>query len=171
MFLHTRFSVWAAFLVFNRYDMVKNVIYATIFLISGSVAANDAEKIIRSNFEGEREIQSFKYDPSNISAGVRYFSSSVGGIRHYVINLQGECDALALYRPYNSRNQIVLDGSCTGQGSQVHQYLYEWDKRYTDWCLRKEVSGERADRTSGSDERLDIDKVKGCIPLGSERNN
>jgi hypothetical protein len=144
--------------------------YLIIFITFGSVAASGAGETIKGNFEGGNKTQYFEYDPSNIYAGVSYFSSSVGGVRHYKINLESECNTLGIYRPYKSKNQMILDGSCTGQGSQVHQYVYEWDKRYADWCLRKEVSGERADRTSGSGERLDIEKVKRCVPLGSGRN-
>jgi hypothetical protein len=149
---------------------VKKII-ATIFITFGLTASSGAGETIKGNFEGGNRAQYFEYDPSNIYAGVSYFSSSARGIRRYRLSLQADCGFLRIYRPYNSKNQIMIDGSCTGQGSQVHQYLYEWDKRYMDWCLRKEISGERADRTSGSDERLDIEKVKGCIPLGSERNN
>jgi hypothetical protein len=138
--------------------------------ISNSNVTNNASGTIKDNFEGESRIEYFKYDPSNLFAGVRYFSRSVGGIRRYEIKIRGECDSLQIYKPYKSKNQIILDGSCQGQGSQVHQYVYEWDKRYTDWCLRKEISGERADRTSRSDDQLVSVKVKGCIPLGSGRN-
>lgn len=149
---------------------MKNILYLIIFIFSSSAVANDASETIKDNFEGGRSIEYFKYDPLNIFAGVSYFSSSVGGVRRYSINVEGECNILQIYKPYKSRNRIILDGSCQGQGSQVHQYVYEWDKRYADWCLREEVSGERADRTSGSDEQLTTDKAKGCIPFGSGKN-
>jgi hypothetical protein len=149
---------------------VKNILCLIIFIISSSAAANDVAGTIKDNFEGKSSIEYFKYAPSDISAGVSYFSKSVGGVRRYKINVEGECNTLQIYKPYKSKNKIVLDGSCEGQGSQVHQYIYQWDKQYKDWCLREEISGERADRTSGSNEQLTTDKVKGCIPLGSGQN-
>jgi hypothetical protein len=155
------------FFAINRSNSIKNIPYLIIFVASGSAVTNDTGGTIKGSFEEEKSTEYFRYNPSDIFGGVSYFSSSVGGVRRYDINVLGECNTLQIYKPFKSKNTIVLDGSCDGQGSQVHRYIYQWDKRYTDWCLREEVSGERADRTSGSDIRLATDKVEGCIPFGS----
>jgi len=125
---------------------------------------------LEGNFEGTGRIEYFEYDPSNLSAGARYFSSSVNGVRFYNIRVAGECSLLQMYVPNNARNKVILDGSCAGQGSQIHQYVYQWDQRYQNWCLRNETTGERGDFTSETSERLINVKVKGCIPFGSGKD-
>jgi hypothetical protein len=149
---------------------VRKLLYLFFFVVSGSAVANENSGTIKDNFEGGSSIEYFKYDPANIFAGVSYFSASVGGVRRYIINLESECNGLQIYKPYKSKGKIILDGSCQGQGSQVHQYIYEWENRYKNWCLRAETSGERADRTGGSNDHLVTVKVKGCIPFGSGRD-
>jgi hypothetical protein len=149
---------------------LRKLPYLVAFVVSGSAVANGISGTIKDNFEGGSSIEYFKYDPANIFAGVSYFSASVGGVRRYSINMEGECDDLQIYKPYKSKGKIILDGSCQGQGSQVHQYLYEWENRYKNWCLRAETAGERADQTAGSNEHLVTIKVKGCIPFGSSRD-
>ena len=146
---------------------MKLLIWLFGSIFSNSGAATEVAKTLTGNFEGGSGAEYFRYDPSNISAGVRYFSKSVGGVRFYDINVEGDCNVLRIYASFGSKNKIVLDGSCEGQGSQVHQYVYRWDKQYKDWCLAEEVSGERPDRISGSDERLKVQQVSGCVRLGS----
>jgi hypothetical protein len=145
---------------------MKVVFFFLISALSGGVMANDVTEMIKGNFEGGKGVQYFKYDPNNIFSGVDYFSSSVGGVRHYDVIISGECEIMQFYKSNVSKNTVVLDGSCEGQGSQVHQYIYKWDSKSKNWCLRQEIVGERADRVSGLGEQLSTQHVTGCLPLG-----
>jgi hypothetical protein len=146
---------------------MKIVICVLLVAGPGTVMARDPMNTIKGRFEDSRNVRVFEYDSLQLSQGISYFSSSVGGVRRYEINIEGECGGLQLYKSGKAPNEIILDASCQGQGSQIHQYIYKWDNKFKDWCLREELTGERADSTSASEGQTFVDKIKGCTPLGS----
>ena len=146
---------------------MKLLIGAAILCASLNAVAASSPATIKGEFEGNGKISYFTYDAANIGAGADYFSSSTGKTRHYDIAIQGICDDVALYASSDEKNEVVLDGSCTGQGAQVDQYIYRWDHQRSAWCLAEEVTGEKADRVSGAHEHLEHSKFKGCTPLGA----
>ncbi|MDR5799559.1 hypothetical protein [Caballeronia sp. LZ001] len=73
---------------------------------------------------------------------------------------------MSLYRIPNTR-QIVIDGSCASQGGQIYTNVYEWDNSFKNWCLRREVTGEKPYLNSGEvAPKEDVVRVEGCSEPG-----
>jgi hypothetical protein len=148
---------------------MKLLIGAAILSASlNTVAAGNPAAIIKGEFEGNGKVSYFTYDAANIAGGADYFSSSTGKVRHYDIAIQGVCDSVELYASDGKKNEVVLDGSCSGQGAQVDQYVYRWDSQRSEWCLKEEIVGEKADQPSGVAEHLTHNSFSGCTLFGAQ---
>jgi hypothetical protein len=149
---------------------MKVLFFSCLSLVFGVAVAGNSIVTIKGDFEGNGKVGYFKYDAANVENGVDYYSPSTNDTVHYSIDIKGECGLVQLYKPNGSKNKIVIDGSCMGQGAQVHEYIYEWNKQSNGWCLRSEVTGEKADSTSGSDADLTTTTVCGCIGFDKPSN-
>lgn len=147
------------------YMGMKSLLFI-IFSIPSYVFSGDSVVTLNGDFEGNGEVSYFKYNPANMSYGVDYYSSSKNKTYHYTVDVKGECGLLQLYKPNKAENKIVIDGSCMGQGAEVHEYIYEWSKENNRWCLRSEVTGEKSDVTSGAEADLTTTDVGGCRDFG-----
>ena len=67
--------------------------------------------------------------------------------------------------------QIVVDGSCPSKGGQVFREVYQWNSGVRDWCLIREITGQREDVADGLPVRsLQIARVIGCTRPGTSGN-
>jgi hypothetical protein len=137
-----------------------------VLLLSGVAVAADSAFQVKGDFDGDGKTDYFQYDPQALQNGVDYYSSSNNKTYHFTVEIEGVCGDVQIYAPYQTKDEIAIDGSCTGQGAQVLEYIYKWDKQRNTWCLREDISGEKADITSGSTANLTTTKVNGCVPFG-----
>lgn len=75
---------------------------------------------------------------------------------------------MGLYIVPNTR-EFAVDGSCQSQGGQIYTHIYEWSKIKSDWCLVREITGEKPDINSqdfvGSQR---VSRVSGCPRIGDD---
>lgn len=97
---------------------------------------------------------------------VNYFSPSLKRRFHYFVPKFDECSSMTIYSIPGTR-QIAIDGSCASQGGQIFTNVYQWKAKFSNWCLVREVTGERADDTSGRPRSADsVSHTSGCILIG-----
>lgn len=97
---------------------------------------------------------------------VSYFSPSLNRRLHYFVPKFDECSSTAIYEIPGTR-QVAIDGSCFSQGGQIYTNVYQWKAVFSDWCLVREITGERADDTSGRPRIANsISHTTGCILIG-----
>ncbi|MEX3984674.1 tetratricopeptide repeat protein [Paraburkholderia sp. EG287A] len=138
-------------------------------LLTGTaVAGVNSPFIISGNFEGGIASGKFIYtvDSSGMGLKIRYYSPSIGKTIDYKVSKYDKCSAMVLYAIQDT-NRVVIDGSCPGQGGQIYKNVYAWNANQKNWCLIREIIGEKADVSSGavvSSER--VSRVKGCATIG-----
>ena len=126
------------------------------------------DSVVTGYFEGGTVPGKFQYRDSEDGARllINYYSPSLNKTLTYSVGKFDECSVMAMYGIPNS-NQIVVDGSCFSRGGQIYEYIYEWNSRKENWCLIREITGERPDPALGRiapSER--VSRVKGCPVLG-----
>ncbi|WP_141715414.1 hypothetical protein [Burkholderia ubonensis] len=149
------------------------VVTGSIVLLVGfcvSAIAGDGESTITGYFEGDAVLGEFTYKNSADGKGlvISYYSPSINKVLTYNVAKYDECSAMSMYRMRNTR-QVVVDGSCSSQGGQIYKYVYEWSGARKNWCLVREITGEREDIYLGavvSSER--VFRVKNCAILGAD---
>jgi hypothetical protein len=107
-----------------------------------------AQLSLSGNFEGTKQEGRFVYEKNDVGLSINYYSPSLRRKLTFFISKFDECSSMAMYRIPNTR-QVVIDGSCMSQGGQIYKNFYEWKEKYSNWCLIKEVRGERADQNIG----------------------
>jgi hypothetical protein len=74
---------------------------------------------------------------------------------------------MAMYAIPNTR-QIAIDGSCSSQGGRIFRQIYEWKKVFSNWCLVREITGEKTDVTSGTVVPTEqVARVADCYTIGA----
>ncbi|WP_157650600.1 tetratricopeptide repeat protein [Burkholderia ubonensis] len=62
---------------------------------------------------------------------------------------------------------LDIDGSCPSQGGQIYRYIYKWSAKNSNWCLIRQINGEKPDITSGTVVATEVvSRVSGCAPIG-----
>lgn len=126
------------------------------------------DSVVAGYFEGGAIPGKFQYRNSEDGARlvINYYSPSLNKTLTYSVDKFDECSTMTMYgMPYN--NKIVVDGSCSSRGGQIYEYVYEWNPGMGDWCLIREITGERPDPALGRiapPER--VSRVKDCPVLG-----
>jgi len=146
------------------------ILLTTLIIISlfseYSVASNFPRYQVTSDFEGNGLMGIFEKLPTSDGIKVTYKSNSMRKVYSYHINNMDECGSVDFY-PIKGSPFVAIDGSCVGQGSQIHVYLFIWEKNYSNWCMRREIVGERADI---SENRFfpseSVSRVVGCTIMG-----
>jgi hypothetical protein len=125
---------------------------ATVALINCgmSAIASDAQFVIDGYFESATILGKFTYRDNADGAGliIDYYSPSLNKSLIYQVAKFDECSAMAMYQ-IQRRRQIVIDGSCASQGGQIYSYVYQWNDANKNWCLVREITGEKPDSSSG----------------------
>ncbi|WP_144410032.1 tetratricopeptide repeat protein [Cupriavidus basilensis] len=126
-----------------------------------------AQVYLSGEFEGDNLIGRFSFQDESRGISVKYYSPSLGKTIFYSVEKFDECSSMAIYRIPRTR-KIAVDGSCLSQGGQIYRYVYEWKSEYSNWCVIREITGERSDVASGKfspSER--VSRVTGCSTIGS----
>lgn len=79
-----------------------------------------------------------------------------------------ECSAMSMYRVRGTA-QVAIDGSCPSRGGEVFVHVYEWNTRVQDWCLIRQITGEKSDVPSGDYAgSREVARVMNCPRIGSD---
>ncbi|WP_157657362.1 tetratricopeptide repeat protein [Burkholderia ubonensis] len=135
-----------------------------------SAIAGDGKSTITGYFEGGAVLGEFAYKNSADGMGlvISYYSPSLNKTLTYKVAKYDECSVMSMYRMRNTR-QVVIDGSCASQGGQIYKYVYEWSGATKNWCLVREITGERADFYLGTVVSSEhVFRVKNCVIPGAD---
>lgn len=106
-----------------------------------------------------------KYENTEDGLKLQYRSSQ--GEFSYNVKKYDECSMMGVYK-IDSKRQFEISGSCPSQGGQIYEYVYEWNQSIAKWCLVRDISGEKSDRTAGEVvPDAHVARVDGCIEPGS----
>jgi hypothetical protein len=145
-------------------------IIGTIALLGSyciSAGAGTAQSRLTGNFEGGDTLGTFVYNDNSNGLSISYYSPSLKKNLSYSVSKFDECSSMAMYRIPNTR-QIAIDGSCSSQGGQIFKYVYEWKDTFSNWCLIREITGEKADVTSGTVVPSEqVGRVANCYTIGA----
>jgi hypothetical protein len=145
-------------------------IFLTLFIFAildeKSAASNLMRNEVTTILEKDKKIGSFEKFSVKGGIDITYKSNSPLKLYSYHIKNMDECNTVDFYQVENSPF-VAVDGSCAGQGGQIHIYLFVWDKRFLNWCMRREIVGERADLPGGRLFSSEIvSRVTGCTVIG-----
>ncbi|WP_322009531.1 tetratricopeptide repeat protein [Paraburkholderia sp. J12] len=123
-------------------------LFAFILLLCSQLIAAETELSIVGTFEGNEIPGRFLYHQTDDGLVVNYHSPSLNKDFSYSIANFDECSSMSLY-VVPHLPQIVIDGSCSSVGGQIFQNVYQWNKSKGNWCLVREITGERPDLPAG----------------------
>ncbi|MFM0042550.1 tetratricopeptide repeat protein [Paraburkholderia sediminicola] len=129
------------------------------FPIEVAVASADASKTTAGRFS---------YSADSAGINIVYHDDISNSDRKYHQEKFDECSSMAIYQ-LSAKGQIAIDGSCSSRGGQVFIHIYEWNKKIEDWCLIREVTGEKPDIPSGDlFGSRQVARVVGCPRIGND---
>ena len=150
---------------FNRTAKAMGI-FALILLLCSQAIAAETEVFIVGTFERNGMPGRFLYHQTDDGLVGSYHSSSLHRNLNYSIANFDECSSMSLY-VVPHLPQIVVDGSCASVGGQIFQNVYQWSRSKANWCLIREITGERPDLPAGRilpSEK--IERVVNCPLLG-----
>ncbi|MBU9381346.1 tetratricopeptide repeat protein [Burkholderia gladioli] len=148
--------------------MIKkiNLIFLCCFIFDAGALAASKESRIVDDFEDVGEPGYFVSELVPGGLIIQYFSSSLRKTFSYHVENFDECSMMGVY-VISRTKLLVIDGSCSGRGGQIYRYIYGWNKGYKNWCLIRQVSGEKSDVASGTVvPKEEVLRVSGCAPIG-----
>ena len=123
-------------------SIIKPSIAAILAMVAITSHAFEPSSAISFDFDGDGITDQISYFDRSGSLVVNYQSSLLKKNKQYTQNKFDECSSMGLHQiPWTS--QISIDGSCPSQGGQIYIHIYEWRKNYSDWCLIREITGEK----------------------------
>lgn len=147
--------------------------YLTFFIMSFVIGVSGVNAIafpltISEDFTGDGRVDFLSYERVDGGISVDYSDSKSGRRLHYIQKNFDLCNSLAIYVVPKTK-KIAIDGSCQSQGGQVYVRIYEWSGDKSDWCLIREITGEKPDVLSrdfvGS---RHVSRVLGCPRIGDD---
>jgi hypothetical protein len=150
-----------------KFEYITFVILAMLLPSLTYAGGVETQKnVLVGDFEGTGVKSRFLYETRSGGLELSYFSPSLRRNFHYLIAKFDECSSMAIYAIPGTR-QIAIDGSCSSRGGQIFTNIYQWKGKFSNWCLIREVTGERADDPSGTPEKTDsVLHTSGCILIG-----
>ncbi|MBR8311953.1 tetratricopeptide repeat protein [Burkholderia dolosa] len=154
---------------------MKSIRILTIGIVAAFIGcctyaiASGNQSVISGYFEGGTAPGKFEYKDSTDGTRflIDYYSPSLKRTLTYNVAKFDECSTMAMYHIPKTR-QVVVDGSCPSQGGQIYEYVYEWSAAKKNWCLVREITGEKADISSGKITSSEhVSRVKDCPILGA----
>jgi hypothetical protein len=143
------------------------LVLAIIFAATSGVNAKAIDMAVSGDFEGNGKLNKFEYAVDRSGMEIDYYSTT-GKKIHYEQKAFDECSSMALYQVVNTP-QIAIDGSCSSQGGQIFTHIYEWSRENADWCLIREITGEKADLDSNDAAgSRQVNRVLGCPRIGND---
>jgi len=142
----------------------------TAFLAAITISSHvlAAPSAISFDFDGDGIPDRISYLGESGNLVVNYQSSSLGTKKQYSQKKFDECSSMGLYR-IPGTSQIAIDGSCLSQGGQIYIHIYEWSKTDSDWCLVREITGEKPDfHTQDFVGSRHVSTVSGCPHIGDD---
>jgi hypothetical protein len=144
------------------------LIYFAVFSVKANADGKATVFELSGDFEGNSVPGKFTYQQTSSGLSIKYYSSSKHEYFSYNVEKFDECSSLSMYQIPNTR-QIAIDGSCSSQGGQIYINIYEWKSTHDNWCLVREITGEKSDSTSNTVIPSEqISRVTGCVPIGKE---
>lgn len=123
---------------------------------------------LSGDFERTGQQGQFVYQQNETGLLIDYYSSSLAKKLTFSVSKFDDCSVMGMYAIPHS-HQIAIDGGCPSQGGQIYKYIYEWKAKYSNWCLVREIRGEKADQTTGRVAPSEhVARVLGCIQIGAE---
>lgn len=154
----------------NKFPKNTAILFALAIILSRSeVVAQNPVSTLTGHFEGGDAVGKFTFQnsPSGTGLLITYYSPIINKTFLYNVLKYDECSAMAMYAIPNT-HQIAIDGSCSSQGGQIYKYIYEWNSEEKNWCLIREITGEKPDISAStvvSSEQ--VARIKGCTLIGS----
>ncbi|WP_155631494.1 tetratricopeptide repeat protein [Burkholderia cepacia] len=148
---------------------IKKHTIASIFCLILGVApafASSGNLELKGDFEGNGKVGVLTYSSDSNEMHISYRSPSLNRSLSYVVKNFDECSMMGLsIVPYTG--MLDVDGSCASQGGQIYRYIYQWSKKDVNWCLIRQITGEKSDITSGAVVATEaVSRASGCSPLG-----
>ncbi|WP_157452313.1 tetratricopeptide repeat protein [Burkholderia pseudomallei] len=150
----------------NR-KIVLSIVFFSSFSLGGSGAWALADKNeITGDFEGIGKPGVFTSAVTHNGLSIQYYSPSLQKTLSYSVERFDECSMMGMYIIPHT-NLLTIDGSCSSQGGQIYRYIYKWSASNKDWCLIRQINGEKIDITSGTVVPTeDVLRVSGCATIG-----
>lgn len=122
--------------------------------------------VLVGDFEGAGVKGQLSWERRSDGLNITYFSPSLRRRFHYFVPNFDECSSMAIYAIPRTW-QVAIDGSCSSRGGQIYTNVFQWKAEVSNWCLVREVTGERADDPSGQPAIANsVSHEVGCILLG-----
>ncbi|MFP3797543.1 tetratricopeptide repeat protein [Paraburkholderia sp. SIMBA_027] len=113
-------------------------------------------------------IGTFEYSAAGKGLAITFESAATHKRLNYRVQPFDECSAMGMYRLPGTA-QIAVDGSCQSQGGQVFIQIFGWNAGAQDWCMVRQISGEKPDMTSGDFVgSMEVARVLNCPKIGSD---
>ncbi|MFM0323896.1 tetratricopeptide repeat protein [Caballeronia glebae] len=146
---------------------MRSFISSFSFFFCCAALAADHRSTLSDDFEGSGNITTLSYSVD--SNGLLFsYRSSTGKAYNYNVAKYDECSTMTLFRVPRT-HEVAIDGSCSSQGGQIYSYIYEWRNDFSQWCLKREISGEKASFASGQVvPEENVARVKSCYEPGNE---
>ena len=148
--------------------MIKKIylIFLCCFISDAGALAESKENKIVGDFEDVGKPGYIRSELVSDGIDIQYYSSSLRKTLTYHVENFDECSMMGVYVIPRAK-LLVIDGSCSGRGGQIYRYIYEWNKGYKNWCLIRQVGGEKSDVASGAVvPKEEVLRVSGCAPIG-----
>lgn len=115
-------------------------------------------------------IGNFQYSPNGNGLAITFVDASTHKRMNYRQQNFDKCSAMAMYR-IPGTSQVAIDGSCPSRGGQVFVHVYQWDEHARDWCLVREITGEKPDVPSGDfTGSREVARVTNCPKIGDDES-
>lgn len=142
------------------------LIFLCCFIFEADALAASEESKIIDDFEGIGKPGYLRSELVSDGLIIRYSSSSLRKTLSYRVENFDECSMMGMYVVPHTK-LLAIDGSCSSQGGQIYRYIYRWSVDYKNWCLIRQINGEKSDVTSGTVVPTeDVLRVSGCAPMG-----
>lgn len=150
----------------NRRNALSIIIFYLLALCASPAWALSNNNKMVGDFEGVGEFGAFTSEVANNGLNIQYYSPSLQRSLSYRVEGFDECSMMGIYIIPHT-NLLTVDGSCSSQGGQIYRYIYKWSANEKNWCLIRQVTGEKSDITSGTVVPTeDVLRVSGCSTIG-----
>lgn len=122
--------------------------------------------VLVGDFEGAGVKGQLSWERRSDGLDIIYFSPSLRRKFNYFVPKFDECSSMVIYEIPRTR-QVAIDGSCSSRGGQIYTNIFQWKTEVSNWCLVREITGERANDPSGRPAIANsVSHKVGCILLG-----
>ncbi|MFK0376411.1 tetratricopeptide repeat protein [Pandoraea sp. NPDC090278] len=138
------------------------------FSVYFPISAKSQSNFFSGSFEETGSFGKFTFQstPNNSGLMIEYRSQSLKEPLSYYVEKFDECSSMSIF-PIHGTQQVAIDGSCISRGGQIYRYVYQWIPERENWCLTREITGERPEKLDSPPLRWQkVARVKPCFPPG-----